>query len=551
MKKYNNIFRIFALFSLILGLSRCDDDFLYEKPLDFLSPENVFTSEEGFESAIIGMHAYLRNTFWGVTDGQLRFTLKGAYGTDLAYEPRNFTSGLRNNYSLITSQDNVSSFWWNACFGLIKDANVVITRVKAPPANEISEEKKDIFEGRARFFRAFAYRTLVHLFGGVPIIKEEITSVKLDFVRASKEEVYQFIIEDLEFARQHIPAKAEYDGMVTSAAADHLLSEMYICTKQWDKAIEAASRVIDNPDYELMTQRFGNYKDMAIGDPYWDLFRIGNQNRGSGNKEAIFVLQIEWPTPGGGSEAHPKWPGHVGERVWCPFIDKLKDPDGKDGIILENTGNPVTTFGRGVAWTRTTYFFNQTLWKDDWNDMRNSEANIQRTFIYNNPSSAYYGDTVKIINPNDTLLYIYPYLRKVSHPEGYIDDMNGTGRIWRDLYVMRLAETYLLRAEAKLGKGDKAGAAADINVVRGRAKATPVDPEDVTIDYILDERARELVTEELRTLTLMRLGKLVERVRKYNPIAGPTIEEYNNLWPIPQSDIDRNLGAKLEQNPGY
>ena len=552
MKKYNTILKLFALFFFFGGMAGCNDDFLQEKPLDFLSPENVFTTKEGFESAIIGLHANLRNKIWGVTDGQKWFVLKGAYGSDYGYEPRNFTGGLRNDYSLITSQDGQASMWWNACYGLIKDANVIITRAGMPPADGISQEDKDVFVGRAKFFRAFAYRILVQLYGGVPIIDEEITGVKLDFVRNTKEEVYQFIIDDLEFASKHIPADPELDGMVSKAAADHLLTEIYICTEQWDKAIEAASRVINNPDYELMTQRFGKYADVATGDPYWDLFRLGNQNRGSGNKEAIFVLQIDWPTPGGGSESHPRWPGHVGERNWCPFIDKLKDPDGKDGIILENTGDPVTTFGRGVAWCRTTHYVNQTIWKEDWNDMRNSEANIQRTFYYNNPSSAYYGQEVtSLFDESDTLLYLYPYFRKVSHPEGYPDDMNNTGRIWRDLYVMRLAETYLLRAEAKLGKGDKDGAADDINIVRARAHATPVDPANVTIDYILDERARELVTEEFRTLTLMRLGKLYERVKKYNPIAGPTIKPYNNLWPIPQSEIDRNFGAELEQNPGY
>lgn len=117
----------------------------------------------------------------------------------------------------------------------------------------------------------------------------------------------------------------------------------------------------------------------------------------------------------------------------------------------------------------------------------------------------------------------------------------------------RLAETYLLRAEAYFRKGMLQNAADDINILRNRANAIPVLANDVTIDYILDERARELVTEEPRRQTLIRMGLLVERVRKYGliPTSRTTIQNFNNLWPIPQTAINANFGAKLEQNPGY
>ncbi|MGV8095244.1 MAG: RagB/SusD family nutrient uptake outer membrane protein [Mangrovibacterium sp.] len=94
-------------------------------------------------------------------------------------------------------------------------------------------------------------------------------------------------------------------------------------------------------------------------------------------------------------------------------------------------------------------------------------------------------------------------------------------------------------------------AAADINMVRNRAKATPVDPDDVNIDYILDERLRELLMEEFRTATLNRLGLSYDRMRRLNEYCGNQIREHHNLWPIPFSEIERNTGALLEQNPGY
>src|SRR5678816_2372955 len=94
--------------------------------------------------------------------------------------------------------------------------------------------------------------------------------------------------------------------------------------------------------------------------------------------------------------------------------------------------------------------------------------------------------------------------------------MHDNGRTYKDWYIMRLAETYLLKAEANMLKGDLAAAAADINVVRARANATPVGAGDVSMDLILDERARELYGEEFRLSTLMRTGKLVEYLNKYN-----------------------------------
>lgn len=122
---------------------------------------------------------------------------------------------------------------------------------------------------------------------------------------------------------------------------------------------------------------------------------------------------------------------------------------------------------------------------------------------------------------------------------------------WRKHYMIRLAETYLLRAEAYLGKGDKTNAAADINVVRRRANAPEVAPEDVDIDYIMDEQLRELHFEKLRIFTLGRLGQIVERNRKVNPIVGANIDDHQDLWAIHYSEIQKNTEAELEQNPGY
>ena len=109
------------------------------------------------------------------------------------------------------------------------------------------------------------------------------------------------------------------------------------------------------------------------------------------------------------------------------------------------------------------------------------------------------------------------------------------------------------RAEAYIQLGEMQKAADEINVVRSRAKAKLITASDVSIDYLLDERARELYTEEIRDVVLGRTGKFLEYLRKNNdnPQApAMNVRDYNILWPIPQTEIDATGGA-LTQNPGY
>ena len=117
---------------------------------------------------------------------------------------------------------------------------------------------------------------------------------------------------------------------------------------------------------------------------------------------------------------------------------------------------------------------------------------------------------------------------------------------------MRLGETYLLLAEAQFKQGKLPEAATTLNVIRGRSNATPVSAGDVTLDYILDERVRELVGEENRRMTLMRTKTLVERARRLNAISPVNqltgIEDKHLLMPIPQAEINLNKDAELEQN---
>jgi hypothetical protein len=188
------------------------------------------------------------------------------------------------------------------------------------------------------------------------------------------------------------------------------------------------------------------------------------------------------------------------------------------------------------------------------NDIRNSQYNIRRKYYYNDPNPIYaarYGKQVPFTGP-DTLINICPSTTKW----GAFDPNDTFGyAMVKDFILMRLGETYLLLAEAQVAQGKTTEAAASINVLRTRANAAQVTAAEMTKDFILDERARELIGEENRRMTLMRTGTLVERALRLNandavkPITGLTSKAL--LLPIPLNEIQLNKDAVLTQNPGY
>jgi len=347
---------------------------------------------------------------------------------------------------------------------------------------------------------------------------------------------------------------------------------IYVALERWTDTITAASMVIDDPNTALMTERFGSLAS-EDGDVYWDLFRRYNQNRGVGNTEGIWVWQYEVDVPGGAisssSKIGPQLERDHGPRPWS-FV--VRDPSGVAPFLPQGVSD--YTGGRGIGRFRGTNHLNYGIWNYDWNDMRNSEHNFIRDVLFNNPESEWYGERLSDYlslfrrTLDDTIRNFYPYQSKVTTPgqhppELYVDanlktlNSSTAGTTYSDQYHIRLAETYLLRAEAYLGNSQLTEAANDINVVRNRANARPVTPGEVDIDFILDERMRELGVEEKRRLTLNRLGLLYERTNRYcegRPDVtnfGVDVQPYHNLFPIPFSEIERNTGATLAQNPGY
>jgi hypothetical protein len=531
------------LLALVFFFSSCNKNLLDEKPLGSLNSDIVLTSKIGFQNYLVALSQFAREEI--SMDDQTY--IMNFIGTDVVSAAGvEFTFYKDYNTYLNPTTREVTNIWNWAYAKMIMQTNTIIVYANKPESKSIwaTDAERNAVIAEAKFYRAYTYNLLANTYGGVPLVDTLYSEPKSDFVRATRKEIYQFVAKDLEFASKWLPTTVvkTQEGRIVKAAADHLLSEVYISLGDYDKSIQSANNVINSGLYKIMNTRFGSRKDQP-GDVFSDLFLDGNQNRSSGNMESIYVWQYE-PFTLGGAGTRPS--GNALIRQFGPFLTRVLAPDGK-AILASDS------LGRGTGPCRGTNYFLYDIWKGNFNnDMRNSVYNMRRKFYYNNPSSSYFGKEVeKRTNQEDTMRNIYPYPRKVEgKPWNNINTSGGTNT---DLMVFRLAETYLLRAEAYFRKGMLQNSADDINVLRKRAGAILVLPTDVTLDYILDERARELTAEEPRRRTLTRMGNLVDRVRKYSLLQSTrtTIQDKHEFFPIPQTAIDANFSVKLAQNPGY
>lgn len=550
---------LIGFMSIVVWTTACSDSFLDEKVLDSYAPESL-NDQFGYEAAIIGLH----NTFSTLytTEQDQTFLGMAQLGTDIVWAPNGNSNGMARSYfdyAQLKSTDAAAAKLWTSLYKIINNANIIIKSSGDNSAVGMSQEQLDTYSAEARFFRAYSYNMLATLYGGVPLVIEPITSAKTDFTRAPIADVNNTIEQDLLFAIVKLPEvdAAVKAGRANKAMAHQLLAEVYLRINKPDLAEAQCDVIINGGEFSLMTNRFG-VKSSQPGDAFSDMFVYGNQRRKQGSREVIWVLEQENPTlVPGGSTGVPQQ-----RRVWGAAYHNL--PAMK---IADSLG------GRGLARVRLNNWVLYNLYKGS--DIRNSKYSIHRRHYFNDPDAKYsavyrkqvpYGQDVSFILDDASVLKIFasdtifksnPYTLKWGHFDP--NDEFGFG-MWKDFIIMRLGETYLLRAEARFKQNKLAAAAADINVLRLRASAPVVTSGDITLNFILDERVRELLGEENRRMTLVRTGTLIERATTLNgtaPLAGGAIEttnglqSHNVLLPIPQSEIDLNKDAQLEQNPGY
>ncbi|SBW01685.1 RagB/SusD domain-containing protein [uncultured Dysgonomonas sp.] len=546
--KIKNHIKIGLACLLMITATGCDG-FLDEDLKSALSPNNTFTSTYGFELGSAGLYALTRSEYntYGESGA---FMHNGACPYEALQVSTDIVEAINSDGSLmpfanltVTPDNRFVLSYWNWAYSLIASANEVLI-FSEKNNNWDSPTDKVRFQAEARFFRAYAYRTLVYLYGDVPYVETILYDFQLNFTRTPKAEVLGHIVDDLKFAAENLPENADNvkDGKLTKWAALHLLSEMYLMQGENTLAAKSASDVIASGYFELMKTRYGVNKSKP-GDVFSDLFIEDNQNRKSGNRESIWVLQFEFNTIGGGTNSDD-WT----RRAWIPNYSAIT------GFVLADSLG-----GRGLGqiipmkwWvgTKGTNATGDVAGIYDATDIRNSNYNIKRNWYYNNSNEAsLYGKKSNITDQTwFSTKSLFPALTKFFY--GRSENLSLTGS-YRDRMKFRLAETYLLLAEAYIGLGDTQKAADAINEVRKRAGATTITASQVTMDFLLDERIRELVGEDSRRFTLTRTNKMVDRVKMYNTALKDKIQEYHMLWPIPQSIIDSNRDAEFPQNPGY
>ena len=577
---------------LLGGTFSCDKEYLEPKPLSFYSPENTLNDAQGMRGALIACLRNMRYEFYG--DGAPIITEH--IFSEVAVEGTTDKSGPAQDLNLLITPDaNLNSVDWNRIgwywfegYRGIRYANAVITRIDLPEWE--SEEEKNEILGTAYFHRAYRYYRLTQQFGDVPLVLKEYSSPKLDFYSTKREVILQKMKEDLEFAEQWVPDGVD-KGAVSKGAVSHLLTKVNLALGLFDDAIQSASNVIDGGVYGLMTTRFGATASDPTKNVIWDLHRPENKALAS-NREALLLvidrLEIDGNQSGGTSsmrQAVPFW----GSNINTPNGNKGTS----DAANIEI--DQVTKYGRGIGRLRGTPYHTKMIWKDP-NDLRHAPGNWMdmEDLVYNAPAikgkDSYYNQPLQFTDETGKVLVVdtirswfgWPHY-KLFIPDPERTQPQGGHTDW---YVFRLAETYLLRAEAYYWKGELAEAAEDINAVRTRANAAPVAAGDVNIGTVLDERARELYYEEPRKTELARIAflfaqtgkpayngktysmssfsqdnffydRIMETTHFYNKGVSTrhgdhyTMSPYHVLWPIPANAINANTLGRINQNQGY
>lgn len=571
--------RYFAAQVLTIAIAGagCDsllESSLEERPPHIIATASLYTSLAGFETGLNGLYSLARNDRAGQpTSGDATLIHLWMNGVDNMTGNVALTPGFQQiavqwgSFNTAAHTTYRDAFVW--LYGMINAANTIINQAESRDdidwsgggASATVNKNRVIAEARA--IRALAYRHLTYGWGDVPLSLEESrgSTIRTDWERTPVAQVRAQIVEDLSFAQEHVPVEGSLPGRLTKGAVQHYLAEMYLVldgygapsTANATQALQWTNQVIDNTAYQLVTARYG----ARAGEPgvaFMDMFHEGNTNRSEGNSEALWVYQYDLLAIGGGNS-------RIRRAVTPPYDRIVRRNAAGDRInpVRENSrrGGSGTSRMALTNWAMENY--------DDPNDDRFSNYAIRQYFTLRTaqenapapadllPAGKTFGDTIMIdwsedITPTNSSVFERPFTRKYEE----LREHNLNERLsWKDQIRLRLAETYLLRAEAQFRLGDAASAAASINTVRRRSGAREITPAQVSIDFILDERARELLAEEDRRYHLLRTERWLDRIRLYNNRGGQFVTNRDLLFPIPQAVIDANLTAAMPQNPGF
>ncbi|MGQ1946520.1 RagB/SusD family nutrient uptake outer membrane protein [Geofilum sp. OHC36d9] len=553
------------LFSILLSfmIAGCSD-YLDQDNRSNVPQSDFYGTEDGFTSLINSAYSSLRTTYGGDPWVFCAGTDLFASGRTAVDDIGLYGSGYNNTVSSIST-------FYSDCYSAISLANDVIYY-----GNIVSDfAEKDQYIDEARFLRAYYYFLLVEQFGDVVLIKERISGAMPATPRTEAEEVYQFIIDelsDLSGSGSALLDKATDSnfGHADKRAAMHFLAKAYL-----------SIGYLTNSNEDFNNARLYSDQVIAASDqltlPFAELMDIDNEQ----NDEIIFSVVY--------SETSVSDPSSDGSKQQAHFSTYLDGPEAGHKYCtstLTPTLRMHQLFADDPNDERYEGTFMVTLY-NHYFDYYNADLANTKVFAYY-PPEWLVSDTAawRAADPeNRADSYIIPMTESgpnfnkdksaivvTSYEDKMVNDVFGvscfkkfddktsakyfsTTCSMRDVYLARLSETYLIAAEALIKAGKPGEAVPYVNAVRTRAKASEVATEDMTIDFILDERARELAGENHRWVDLKRTGKLIDNCLMYNPDINSSDlfvgadGQQKLLRPIPLSAME--LNEALTQNPGF
>lgn len=600
---------ILILLSLLIQISCNENTFLLEEPKDAIYAENLFQTHTGFESSLNSVYSFMRQLYIrGDTRTRDQLWAQNTDNVMTRTHDINWFTGISPGWSEVGDV-------YNWLYKIINTTNMIINRAEGDVDWEGSSEEENLKNrrsviGQARVGRAWAYRLLIYAFGPVPLSTEEITgeTYSNEWDRNSIEEIKAQMEQDLLTGVEYLEFFGQNQTHLSGAAARHYLGELYLSMGEFQKAVDILAPLCNSSEYNLVNSRFGRTANQTDGNLIIDMFRT--PYREGGNTESIFVFANGVALPG--SEAFALMNSYIGEYRSYSRIGKTAEWWSLYGgnsrcryhftpYSMSNKADYELYSKYKDTWSNPNnrHYIERWLWKNtdgrdnflyEDSDIRGHHTSIRRFFVYDwnqdgditdtpafpvdsaitqhsdkiytlkGDDGYYIGDTIYTyfaFNPSDIgsvqwyNKHTYLYSRKWEVEMDYTTNDWNSQNDWHTVVHLRLADSYLLYAEALFMNGNTTEAAEWINKVRERSGASSIDAGQLSIDFILDERSRELVSEELRKITLLRTGKYLERTRKYNPLSMHYVQDHHKLYPFPAIAIDANKDKVMDQNLGY
>lgn len=561
-----------ALAACCVGTMTSCSDFLDASNKSNVTDKQTFATKEGFNSLVNDAYQHLQNVYAAPL-----FTSCFSAGTDMYADGRNKMNEALNTYEILTPENEDITDLYTYLYSGIRAANSVSYYAQTA---QVDEKTKGQLVGEARVLAAYEYYLLVNNFGGVPIMKDFLTTADTGYPKSSSEDVYAYIISELEDVIKKNVLQASTatkgGGRISQETAKAILAKTYL-SAAWDlNKQEYFSKAATLADEVIAGRR--------LTTPFAELWKAD----GSGDDNAEFLWDVEYDlatannTTSGGTE----WSGY-----YCNYLGGNEDP------IKATTSSYVPTLYALHCFKKGDQRYDATFMKElpdinkgnaagtgYWTWYKNGESLVGK------PVTRYYSawyetdadfEAWKAIDPanrantyripmdsqskeaqnmdgRDMEYYDNQQLVYGSSPCKKFDDSKTAktekNTCYRDIHIITLPEMYLVAAEAYLKAGDNPKALARLNEVHQRA-GLPALTGTITIDDILDENACENFGNEARWMDLRRTQTLVTRCTKYNHEMGDKAAQYIGkklLRPIPQAAIDANDQLTLaDQNPGY